>query len=144
MARLIYAVALQLLATLASAEVPSPSTYHCTIIQAYSISDKGLIVPSEEFWQRSYAKDQLVIDREAGRAFHPFFGTTNYQERLYLDEGSSEWSLKLLGYSMALEPNSESGRNAVATLVQVFTYVEGPAKPFIAIENANLVTGTCE
>lgn len=144
MVRFVYGFALLSLAGIARAEVPFPETYHCTILQAYNVSDDGALVPSEEFWQESFAKDQLVIDRTAGQAYHPFFGTSSYQERLYLDEGSSEWSLKLLGYSVAIAPDSERGRNAVGTFIQVFSYVEGPVKPFIAMESAKLVTGTCE
>lgn len=144
MKRFMCGIALLSLADTARAEAPFPETYHCTILQAFNVSDDGGLVPSEEFWQGSFAKDQLVIDRTDGQAYHPFFGTSNYQERLYLDEGSSEWSFKLLGYSMAISPDSARGRNAVGTFIQVFSYVDGPVKPFIAMESAKLVSGTCE
>jgi hypothetical protein len=128
----------------ASAEVPLPKVFHCDIKQVYEVSSEGLIEPSEKFWQDTHSRDQLVIDREQGRVLHPYFGTTNYQESLYIDPGSNEWGFKMFAYSMALQPDPIEDRNAVATFVQVFTYIEGPMKPFIAMESSNFVTGLCQ
>ncbi|WP_432449449.1 hypothetical protein [Aliiroseovarius marinus] len=88
----------------------------------------------------------IVVDRDTGKVFHPFFGNENYANREVLDYGSSHSSFKVISYSDLVSPpiEGEAGVRNFAMFI-VHTHVDNQKKPFIAYDTLSTIgTGVCQ
>lgn len=136
-------IVISLAAVCSFSQFAEADSFRCDIKQVKELGEQGcLTVHSLSDVIRA---EQILVDRESGKVFHPYFGNESYTVREVLDAGSSVSSFKVIATS-PLSPSKVSGeapfRNV--TFLQVMTYSEEREIPFIVMNGHSIGTGVCK
>lgn len=122
----------------------SAYSMRCKLLGAKSVADNGML--EEHVLLELLVEDEIILDRQTGKVFHPEFGNESYEYREILDSGSSQSSFKVIAYSKLSSPRM-SGENGFRnfTMFTVSDFAEGHEKPFLAISGGlSMGYGVCK
>jgi hypothetical protein len=115
----------------------------CTVVEAYMLDDKGVMVAST--YSKAAKDTPAVVDTATGAVNHPLFGNTSYPNRILVDQGSTQSAFKVV----ALSPEGARPEFGVAsfrnmTVFEIDTWRECPLKTFWAFEGEHFGSGYCQ
>jgi hypothetical protein len=116
--------------------------YTCTITQVYQLKEIGTLeTPSEPGKETNVAKHQFTISRETGAVTGKSseLDTTLAKSTLVIHRGSDENSFVAVADFGAAKSGTRAYR-----VVKVEEYKKGANKPFVAMRDLDIVTGSCK
>ena len=115
--------------------------YTCTITQVYQLKEIGTLeTPSEPGKEKIVAKHQFTISRETGAVTGKSseLDTALAKSTLVIHRGSDENSFVAVADFGAAKSGTRAYR-----VVKVEEYKKGADKPFVAMRDLDIVTGSC-
>jgi len=115
--------------------------YTCTITQVYQLKEIGTLETSPEPGKdKNVAKHQFTISRETGAITGKSseLDTTLAKSTLVIHRGSDENSFVAVADFGATKSGTRAYR-----VVKVEEYKKGADKPFVAMRDLDIVTGSC-
>ena len=116
--------------------------YTCAITQAYQLKEIGALATSPEYEKgKSIPRQSFTISRETGAITGKSsdLDTALAKSTLVIHKGSDENSF----IAVADFGLSKSGTHAYR-VIKIEEYIKGSAKPFVAMRDLDVVTGTCK
>jgi hypothetical protein len=117
------------------------SEYTCTITQTYQLKEIGeLEAPSEENREKVRPRHTFTISRESGMIVgkESELDTRLAKATVVIHKGSKESSF----VAVADFGETQSGTRAYR-VIRIEEYKKGSDKPFVAMRDLDIVTGTC-
>lgn len=116
--------------------------YTCAITQAYQLKEIGALATSPEYEKgKSIPRQSFTISRETGAITGKSsdLDTALAKSTLVVHQGSDENSF----IAVADFGPSKSGTHAYR-VIKIEEYIKGSSKPFVAMRDLDVVTGTCK
>lgn len=116
--------------------------YDCTITHAYQLTESGTVDISPEYAKgKSVPRKSFAISRETGAVVGKTsdLDTAKAQSTFVVQQGSDENSF----IAVADFGVSKSGTHAYR-IVKIAEYIKGSEKPFVAMRDLDIVSGTCK
>lgn len=121
-------------------------TYQCSISDIGYMDSSGKLTRETIFQDLSetYESTPLTVNSETGLVVHPVFGNSNFDRVHVFDQGTSESNVKIFSYSPKFAPEDGDFTGVASQFVEINTWKEDGAFPFIIVEAFTILSGVCQ
>ncbi|WP_373018665.1 hypothetical protein [Thiomicrorhabdus sp.] len=121
---------------ISSSAFSGPYSYACKIAGEYRVESKDGKLTTPKPNAKLYEGKDFNVDRKSGVVLGAI-DNSSYEKKVVLDRGSKQQSFKLIWYSY-------TGFGAAANYLTIREYEESEKKPFSAIIDWEVLSGTCQ